>query len=302
VTAFERRSAVRKNVSISGTIQMTLPYQQALNLAASTLAEAGIEAPRRDARLLLAHLLGLSPRALPPENAAVEEAELRAALTRRAGREPLAFITGIQGFWTLELEVSPTTLIPRADSETLIEAALAVFPERGAVARVLDLGTGTGCLLLAALSEFPAAFGVGVDRVPAAAILASRNAARLGLGGRAAFLAGHWAAALAGRFELVLCNPPYVETAAIGGLMREVAGHEPLSALDGGADGLRAFAALIPTLATLLSPGGVAILELGAGQAPAAAALARAAGFGGLSTRADLGGVERALLLHGSSD
>jgi release factor glutamine methyltransferase len=281
---------------------MTLPYQHALNLAASTLTEAGIEAPRRDARLLLAHLLGLPPRALPPENAAVAEAPLRAALARRAAREPLAFITGTQGFWTLELEVSPATLIPRADSETLIEAALTVFPDRGAVARVLDLGTGTGCLLLAALSEFPAAFGVGVDRVPAAASLAARNAARLGLSGRAAFLAGHWAGAVAARFELVLCNPPYIETAAIAGLMEEVACHEPASALDGGVDGLQAYAALMPTLAKLLSAGGVAILELGAGQAPAAAALARAAGFSRLSTHADLGGIERALLLHGTLD
>jgi release factor glutamine methyltransferase len=281
---------------------MTLPYQHALNLAASTLAEAGIEAPRRDARLLLAHLLGLPPRALPPENAAVAETRLRAALARRAAREPLAFITGTQGFWTLELEVAPTTLIPRADSETLIEVALAVFPDRGSVTSVLDLGTGTGCLLLAALSEFPGAFGVGVDRVPAAAALAARNAARLGLAGRAAFLASHWAGALAAQFDLVLCNPPYIETAAIPGLMAEVACHEPASALDGGADGLQGYAALMPTLARLLSPRGAAILELGAGQAPAAAALAQTAGFSRLSTHVDLGGVERALLLHGTLD
>ena len=273
---------------------MSLPYRPALNLAASILAEAGIEAPRREARILLAHLLGLSPRTLPPEDAAVDEAALRAA------REPLAYITGTQGFWTLELEVSPATLIPRADSETLIEAALAVFPDRRAVARVLDLGTGTGCLLLAALSEFPAAFGVGVDRVPAAAALAARNAARLGLSGRTAFLAGHWATALALRADLVLCNPPYIESAAIAGLMPEIAAHEPATALDGGAGGMQAYAALIPTLENWLAPGGVAILELGAGQAPAATALARAAGFTDISTRPDLGGTPRALLLHGT--
>jgi release factor glutamine methyltransferase len=279
-----------------------LPYQQALNLAASELAASNIDAPRREARLLLAHLLGLPARALPPENAAVDAAGLQAALARRAAHEPLAFITGTQGFWTIELEVSRATLIPRADSETLIEAALAALPDRTAVTRVLDLGTGTGCLLLAALTEFPATFGVGVDRAPAAARLAARNAARLGLAGRASFLAGDWAAAISARFDLVLCNPPYIESGSIAALMPEVARHEPALALDGGADGLAAYATLMPTLANLLSPGGIAILELGAGQAPAAAALARAAGFTQTSTRADLGGTPRALLLHGTPD
>ena len=279
-----------------------LPYQDAQNVAASALAAAGIESPRREARLLLAHLLGLPARALPPKNAAVDATHLHAALARRAAHEPLAFITGTQGFWTIEIEVSPFTLIPRADSETLIEAAIAVFPNRADVRRVLDLGTGTGCLLLAALTEFPAAFGVGVDRVPAAASLAARNAARLGLASRAAFLAGDWATALATRFDLLLCNPPYIVSAAIAGLMPEVACHEPASALDGGTDGMAAYAALIPALQNLLLPGGVAILELGAGQAPAAAALARAAGFHRISTRQDLGGISRALLLHGTVD
>jgi release factor glutamine methyltransferase len=279
-----------------------LSYQEALNIAASALTEAAIEAPRREARLLLAYLLEVPARALPPENAAVSASRLHAALARRASHEPLAFITGTQGFWTIEVRVSPATLIPRADSETLIEAAIAAFPDRAAVGRVLDLGTGTGCLLLAALSEFPAAFGVGVDRVPEAASLAARNAARLGLSHRAAFLAGDWATALAARFDLVLCNPPYIASAAIAGLMPEVARHEPPSALDGGIDGMQAYMTLIPTLQNLLSPGGVAILELGAGQAPGAAALARAAGFNRISTRSDLGGVPRALLLHGTVD
>ena len=196
-----------------------------LREATATLREAGIDQPRREARWLLEHAAG-------------DADAFRALVARRATREPLAFLIGRQDFWTLELEVGPATLIPRADSETLITACIAACPERGAVARILDLGTGTGCLLLAALVEFPAAFGVGVDRVPEAAALAARNARATGLAGRCAMLCADWATPLAGRFNLVLSNPPYIESAVIGGLMPEVACHEPRTALDGGADGL----------------------------------------------------------------
>jgi len=212
--------------------------------AGQRLRGAAIEAPRLEARRLLAHVLGTSeeallrdPRAAVPADKA---AHFAALLARRVAHEPFAYLTGRVGFWTLELEVSPATLIPRADSESLIEAALEACPDKGAALRVLDLGTGTGALLLAVLSEFPAAQGIGLDLKPAAAALAARNAARLRLAGRARFLAGDWAAALSGRFDLVLCNPPYIESAAIPGLMPEVARHEPASALDGGADGLAA--------------------------------------------------------------
>ncbi len=276
----------------------SFPYPTALAHAAATLAHAGIEAPRYEARLLLAHLLGVSARTIPPPDAAVGAAPLAAVLARRSAREPLAYITGTGGFWSFEVAVSAATLIPRPDSETLIEAALAAWPDRMAVTRVLDLGTGTGCLLLAALTEFPRAFGVGVDRVAAAAALAGANAARLGLARRAAFLAGDWSGAIAGRFDLVLCNPPYIESAVIPTLMPEVACHEPRTALDGGADGLAAFRHLMMVLPQLLTPSGCAILELGHGQAEAVAALAGAAGFSQTYTRADLGGMERALVLH----
>lgn len=263
------------------------------------LRQAGIEAPRAEARRLLAFAVPLAPEAIlrdpyapvPPEAAA----RFRAALARRAAREPLAFITGRTGFWTLDLAVSPETLIPRPDSESLIMAALAARPDRAAVRRILDLGTGTGALLLAALVEYPAAFGVGVDLRPAAAALAARNAAANGLAGRAAFLAGDWAAAIAGWFDLVLCNPPYVPAGEILALMPEVARYEPASALSGGPDGLDAYRQLLPGLPARLAPGGVAVIEVGHDQADAVERLAVAAGLVPLGRTPDVGGIPRAL-------
>ena len=269
---------------------------EALAQATRVLTAAGIEAPRREARLLAAHLLGRPATALLDPATRIDLAALAVLAARRATREPMAFITGRQGFWTLDLAVSPATLVPRADSEALIEAALAVLPNRGDVARILDLGTGTGCLLLAALSEFPAAFGVGVDISPEAARLAARNARACGLDGRAVFLAGDWAAAIVGRFDLVLSNPPYIATGDLAGLMPEL-GFEPPRALDGGRSGLDAYGAIIRGLPALLSPAGVAVLELGQGQENVVAALAAQAGLAHLATRADLAGIPRAVVL-----
>ena len=270
--------------------------------AGQRLRGAAIEAPRLEARRLLAHVLNTSEEALLRDPRAPVPAEkaayFAALLARRVAHEPFAYLTGRVGFWTLDLEVSPATLIPRADSESLVEAALEACPDKDAALHVLDLGTGTGALLLAVLSELPAASGVGVDLKPEAAALAARNAARLGLAGRARFLAGDWAAALAGRFDLVLCNPPYIESAAIAGLMPEVARHEPASALDGGVDGLDAYRRIIADLPRLLAPHGVAVLELGAGQQVAVEALAKAAGLTPEACRADLGGIPRALVLR----
>jgi release factor glutamine methyltransferase len=264
--------------------------------AVARLASAGIEAPEREARSLLAHALGRTPESLigerppPPPGFA-------SLVSRRAAREPLAFILGRREFWSLCFAVSPATLIPRPESETLLEAALAARPDRAAVRRVLDLGTGTGCLLLAALSEFPAAFGVGVDRVAEAAALARGNAEALGLAGRAAFLVGDWATSVAGRFDLVLANPPYVERASILELMPEVARFEPRSALDGGEDGLDAYRRLMPAVRGLLAERGIAILELGIGGAEGVARLAAAEGLAVREARADLSGNRRALVL-----
>jgi release factor glutamine methyltransferase len=270
----------------------------ALRDGAARLRAAGIDNPRLDARLLLANALGLTTESLLRDpNAPIDQACYNALLTRRAVHEPLALITGRREFWSLDLAVSAATLIPRADSETLIEAALAALPDRARVRRILDLGTGTGCLLLAALSEFPAAFGVGTDRSSAATTLARDNAAMLGMADRAEFVCTDWAAALAGRFDLILSNPPYIRTGDLAGLMPEVARYEPAAALDGGLDGLNAYRRILPELPGRLAAGGVAVLELGEGQQQAVAALAGAAGFA-VTSRADLAGIPRALVLR----
>jgi release factor glutamine methyltransferase len=267
--------------------------------AARRLADAGIEDAAREARHLLAVALGIPLRSLTTTDVPAEAADRFAALvTRRAAREPMAYIAGHVGFWTLDLEVSPATLIPRADSETLIEAAKAHARN---VRRILDLGTGTGALLLAALAEFPDAFGIGVDLVPEAAALAARNARRNNLADRSAFLAGHWDTALAGRFDLVLVNPPYIAEADIPTLMPEVRGHEPLSALAAGADGLDAYRLLLPRLPALLAPrfeagGGIAVLEIGRGQGGDIATLAPLE-LSLVEIRKDLAGIPRAVVL-----
>jgi len=265
--------------------------------AGQVLRAAAIENPRMEARWLLGHAMGVTaetllrdPRAAVPAPAAQAFTTM---LARRARREPMAYITGSAGFWGLEFAVSPATLIPRADSEALVEAALELAPQ---ARRVLDLGTGTGCLLLAVLSELPAARGIGLDLNPEAAALARRNAQALGL--PALFLAGDWADALDASFDLVLSNPPYIEAAAIPALMPEVAGHEPPAALDGGADGLDAYRRIIAALPRLLAPGGLAVLELGQGQAPAVAQLARNGGLTWLEARPDLNAIPRAGLIR----
>ena len=267
----------------------------ALRIAAARLAAAGVEEPRREARLLLCHATGLDGagllRYLPSAMPATDYDNL---VARREAREPLALILGHQPFWTLDLLVSPATLIPRADSETLIEAALDAFPRRNP-GRVLDLGTGTGCLLLAALSEFPQAWGLGVDRSESAAQLAWYNAHQCGLAERTAIVCADWAAPVAGRFDLILSNPPYIETDTIPALMPEVAWYEPGLALDGGRDGLAAYRVLVASLPALLAPGGVAIFEVGLGQAAAVSELAVAAGLHPEPARPDLAGIPRAL-------
>jgi len=229
---------------------------------------------------------------VPPAEAAAFAALLR----RRLAGEPVSRIAGRREFWSLSFRLGSDTLDPRPDSETVAEAALAVLPERGAPWRLLDLGTGTGCLLLALLSERPAAFGIGLDRSPGAAATARDNARALGLAGRSAFVVGDWTAAIAGAFDLIVSNPPYIESGAIAGLEPGVREHDPRAALDGGRDGLDAYRAIVRDAPRLLRPGGALALEIGEGQGPAISQLLDAAGLVIVLRRHDLSGIERCLV------
>jgi release factor glutamine methyltransferase len=253
--------------------------------------------PRLEARLLLAHALGVTQNDLIGDpNQQIDTTRFGTLLDRRAAREPLAFLVGHREFWSMEFQVSPATLIPRPDSETLIEAALAAFADRPAPKNILDLGTGTGCLLLALLKEFPSAFGIGLDLGPDAAALAKANAARLGLADRSAFVVGDWTNPILGRFDLIISNPPYIPGPDIEILMPEVGRHEPRRALDGGSDGYDAYRTILPRLPHYLEPRGTAILELGFRQATYVRLLAREAGLEG-SIRLDLANIPRAIVL-----
>jgi release factor glutamine methyltransferase len=262
------REPPANNVASSvSTPRWTATIAQAIREGATRL-EGTADNPRLEARLLLAHATGLTQndfirdRALP-----IDTATYDALLDRRTAREPLALIVGRREFWSLEFQVSPATLIPRPESETLVEGALAAFAGRPPPRTILDLGTGTGCLLLALLTEFPSASGVGLDLVPDAAALAKANAARLGLADRCAFAVADWTNPIDGRFDLIVSNPPYISGPDIASLMPEVAHHEPRSALDGGADGYDAYRAIMPRLGHHLESDGAAVLELGQGQA-----------------------------------
>ena len=260
---------------------------------AAALRAAAARIPRLDAEVLLAHLLGVPRLTLLLHPSRVVDASAYAALVdRRAAGEPVAYITGRREFWSLDLRVTPDVLIPRPDSETLIEAALDHFAAR-APASVLDLGTGSGALLLAALGEWPAAIGVGIDVSPAALRIAADNAARSGLSDRASFFVGDWTGT-GNAFDLVLCNPPYIAEGT--SLPCDVAEWEPHMALFAGPDGLDAYRAIAPLLVPQLSPGGVACIEIGHDQRDTAAALFRTAGFT-VAVRPDLAGLPRCVVV-----
>ena len=267
--------------------------RRALAGAAASLAEIS-DTPRLDAELLMAHALGFSREALLIAGLdGPAPAAFAGLVARRLRHEPVALITGTRAFWTIELAVAPGVLIPRADSETLLEAAVAHFAGGAGPNSVLDLGTGSGALLLAALDQWPRARGLGLDASPAAVAIARANARRLRLDERAAIALGDWRGR-DGPHDLILCNPPYV--AADATLPREVADWEPASALFAGPDGLSDYRAIAPVLAPQLAPGGVACVESGASQAAAAGALFAAGGLQ-VSVRRDLAGRDRCLVL-----
>lgn len=274
--------------------------RHALDAGARRLAAAGIATARLDARVLLCHAVPCPPETLvghgdrPLGSAAA--ARFDAALARRQAREPVGLITGQRAFWTLDLRVTAATLSPRPESETVIEAVLSRVRDRQAPFRLLDLGTGTGCLLLALLTELPSARGLGIDRSAAAVATARRNARDHGLDARADFVVGDWATALGGAFDVVVANPPYIPSGMIEGLEPEVARHEPRAALDGGVDGLDAYRAILPELPRLARPGSIMALEVGEGQAPWVAEHLADLGFAVVAVVPDLAGIGRVVL------
>lgn len=271
--------------------------RESLREATHRLASVS-DTARLDAELLMAHALGLSREALllgsldAPAPAGFED-----LVARRVAHEPVAYITGFRDFWTISLAVAPGVLIPRPDSETLIEAAVQYYSSamcgRDGPSTILDLGTGSGALLLAALTEWPDAQGLGIDASDVALEVAGANAQRLGLAARARFALGDWGDGLSERFDLILCNPPYVELGAR--LPADVQNYEPDSALFAGHDGLDAYRRLIPQLLPLLNPDVMIAVEIGATQATEVSELFAA---NGLSPQVmqDLGGRDRAIV------
>jgi release factor glutamine methyltransferase len=262
-----------------------------------------IDSAELDARILIGAALGLDLTGVIAAASrlltADESKRIEEFAQRRLGGEPVARILGVKEFWGLPLKLSAATLVPRPDTETVVELALemvrAVFPLHHQL-RIADLGTGSGAILLALLSELPDACGFGTDISVAALRTASSNADRLGLAGRAAFIACNYAAALSGPLDLIVSNPPYIRSAEIAGLSTEVRDHDPLLALDGGPDGLDAYRAIIPQAAALLAPGGTLVVEAGQGQSGQIQGLMTAAGLTlDWPVKADLAGVRRAV-------
>ena len=250
---------------------------------------------RLDAEILLAHALGIERSALllDPARYAVPDT-FATLIARRLTHEPVAYIVGYRDFWTVRIGVGPGVLVPRADSEVLLELAVQHFAA-AVPRRILDLGTGPGTLLLAALDQWPEATGIGVDASEEALAYSRRNADALGLADRAEWRCGDWAAGIAGPFDLILCNPPYIGAGEV--LMPEVAQHEPAAALFAGEDGLADYRRILPQLAPLLAPGGIALVEIGWQQATSVSALAEAVGLGA-SVHRDLGDRDRAVSLR----
>jgi len=269
-----------------------------LHDAADRFGEAGVESGRLDARILLAQAMRISREQLivaDRQPSAEEAAAFQAMTDRRALREPLAYITGHKEFWSLDFKVGPGVLAPRPDTETLIETALSLFPDRSAPLAIADLGTGSGAILIAALKEFPQARGVGYERSPDALGYARSNLAAHGFTARAQILGDDWSGVPVAGFDLVLSNPPYIPTAEIDALEPEVRLYEPRAALDGGPDGLDSYRSLAGILPRLLRPGANALLELGQGQFGAVEPL-----FQDLQTHPpvpDLAGIPRVLVL-----
>ncbi len=291
------------NEMCAGRIEAGASVDAARRHLAREFLSHGLDTPELDARVLVGHALGLDHAALAAQSrrvlTAAEAHAVSALAARRLAREPVARIIGHKEFWGLRFKLNAETLLPRPETETVVEAALAAVENRRSRAlRIADLGTGSGALLLALLSELPTASGVGTDISLAALDCARGNAVALGLHARSAFAACDYGTALAGAFDLVVSNPPYVAGGDIATLQPEVRTFDPRRALDGGPDGLDGYRAIAADAQRLLSPTGILVLELGQGQLGAVAALFAAVGLEPAPARPDLAGIARALVLH----
>jgi len=285
--------------------KLGIPLEAARRRLAREFQRCGLESPGLDARLIVGHALGLDHTALVAQSRralAIEESAAVAALAvRRIAREPVARILGRKEFWGLALRLNAETLLPRPETETVVEAALAAINDRGPKARALriaDLGTGSGALLLALLSELPTARGIGTDINVAALDCARDNAAAVGMSARSGFVVCDYGAALEGPIDLIVSNPPYVACADIAGLQPEVRDFDPRRALDGGPDGLDGYRAIAADAARLLAPDGRLVVELGRGQLDAVTALFGRVGLAPAALRHDLSGIARALVMR----
>ncbi len=281
---------------------MTIPARlgEAVKAVSSLLKSAGVDSARLDARLIVSNAAGLEPQSvlIKPEHSLSSDTlkVIENRTQRRIQREPLSHILGVREFWSLDFKVNADTLTPRADTETLIETVLKQFSESDEI-NILDLGTGSGCILLTLLSELTKARGVGVDISEAALTIAKQNAQTLGLSERASFQQGQWAKGVIDKFDVVVSNPPYIPSKDIEGLEPEVAIFEPKLALDGGIDGLDAYRAIAKDLSGLLLPGGIACFEVGIDQATDVGEILIGEGFSSLELSADLSGIDRIILI-----
>jgi release factor glutamine methyltransferase len=279
----------------------TITAKVALREGAMELQRAHIASASLDARLLLEHVLDIAREELlmrldEPLPAQQYDA-YRQLCTRRAARQPVAQLIGRREFWGTDFKVTPATLDPRPDSETLIEAVLARAADRSASLTILDLGTGTGCLLLTLLNALPNATGTGVDISSEALAVASENALRLGLQARTTFMASRWCDQVEGRFDIIVANPPYIPSNMIDTLAPEVARYEPRLALDGGEDGLDAYRAILEVLPDRLASGGVAAFEIGVGQQQALETMIADCGLQVAGVKRDLNDIPRCILM-----
>lgn len=267
--------------------------------AAARLGRSGVASPRLDARILLGHVLGMPASEAAASDRGLGPRELdcfKGFIDRRARNEPVAYITGKKEFWSLELDVGPGVLVPRPETETLIEEFLRAFPDREAPLEILDLGTGSGCLLVAALHEFPNASGTGIDRSETALGWARRNVAKHGLAERCRLIGADWERAKPGSYDAILANPPYISSAEIAALVPDVARYEPIGALDGGADGLDAYRRIAGRIAELLKPEGTLFAEIGEGQSEQVSTIFAEAGAAPARIAPDLAGIPRCVV------